>query len=272
MTSELVVLTLFAVVRTLCPSIPPDIGALIRHGNFYLRGSNGHPGHYGLVAGWAAGLLAVAAAVAYLATVPKVRRPTERIMGPYPHDSTVSAWWILFEKWPQNRDVQVACILDDGSGVRGRFGSFNTAADDSPDRDLILQEPIYYRPPGEKSQEVLYDVSAVCCPASRITALFVTYSDPQAATPAQQAPQQAVPGVLHAGSGAAMTSEASTPELQQPSLQQLAAGPAAPWQRRPGRHPWRFAEIRVLTASVLSRLLDLSRLRSPHPHGPRSKP
>ena len=115
--------------------------------------------------------------VAYLATVPAIRRTTERLTGPYPDDSTVSAWWILFERWRNGRDVQVACMLDDGSAVRGQLGSFNTSADDSPDRDLILKEPIY-RPPGETANEVLWDMSAVCCPARRIVSLFVIYSEP----------------------------------------------------------------------------------------------
>jgi hypothetical protein len=59
-------------------------------------------------------------------------------------------------RWPYGRDVQVVCMLDDGSVLRGLFGSFNTTAEDSPDRDLILQKPIFYRPAGENAREVLY--------------------------------------------------------------------------------------------------------------------
>jgi hypothetical protein len=43
-----------------------------------------------------------------------------------------------------------------GLRLRGLFGSFNTTAEDSPDRDLILQKPIFYRPAGENAREVLY--------------------------------------------------------------------------------------------------------------------
>src|SRR5262245_43774198 len=167
-TSELFVLIVFAVIRALWPSRTPDVGALIRDAGSYLRSSHVH---YENVAVWAICLLAAATLVAYLATVPAIRRKIEKLTGPYPHDSTVSAWWILFERWPKNRDVQVACTLDDGSAVRGLFGSFNISADDSPDRDLILKEPIYYRPPGDTAREVLWDMSAVCCPARRIVAL-----------------------------------------------------------------------------------------------------
>jgi hypothetical protein len=221
-TSELVVLVAFAVIRVLWPSITPDVGALIRNGGSYLRGSEGHHGQYGSVAAWGVGLLAAAAVLAYLATVPRIRRVVEGVTGPYPHDSTVSAWWILFERWPGKRNVELACMLDDGSGVRGRFGSFNTSADDSPDRDLILQEPIYYRPPGDASKEVLYDVSAVCCPASRIVALFVTYSEPP---PQEVTPQQPVSQLTAAESVAGQSLGASTQVLPPSSHQPQGVGP-----------------------------------------------
>ena len=177
-TSELIVLVIFAGIRTLWPSITPDVGALVRNARLYLGGSNGHRGQYGIVAAWGVGLLALAVLLAYLATEPRIRRWGERVTGPYPHSSTVSAWWILFERWRENRDIELACMLDDGSAVRGRFGSFNTSADDSPDRDLILREPIYYRPPGDSAKEALFDVSAASFPARRIVALFVNYLEP----------------------------------------------------------------------------------------------
>jgi len=179
-TSELVVLVVFAIIRSLWSSLTPDVGALIRNGGVYLRGNHGSHGHYGTIAAWGVGLLAAASLLAYLATVPKIRRISEKLLGPYPHDSTVSAWWILFERWKQNRSIEVICILDDGSSVRGGFASFNTAADDSPDRDLILQSPIYYAPTGE--EEEFYDVSAVCVAARDIVTMFVNYVDAPAET------------------------------------------------------------------------------------------
>jgi hypothetical protein len=177
-TSELIVLVAFAVIRALGPSITPNVGALIHDPGLYLRGGDGHRGQYGIVAGWGVGLLLTAVLIAYLATVPRIRRLGERVTGPYPHDSTVSSWWILFERWSGQRNIEIACTLDDGSAVRGVFASFNTSADDSPDRDLILREPIYYRPPGDEAQEGLFDVSAVSFPARRIVALFVNYLEP----------------------------------------------------------------------------------------------
>lgn len=223
--SELVVLVLFACIRTIWPPITPDVGALIRNPGDYLRGTSGHPGHYANTAIWAIGLLAVAVALAFSATVPRVRRVTERVMGPYPHDSTVSAWWILFERWGGKRTIELVCMLDDGSSVRGQFGSFNTSADDSPDRDLILKEPLYYRPPGARAKEVPYPAKAVCCPASRIVSMFVNYFEPD---------QQSLTALLEAGarsqptvppSGASQSGEAPTEEPMTASTQLPDAAP-----------------------------------------------
>jgi Family of unknown function (DUF6338) len=150
-TSELIVLVLFAIVRSLWPGRTPDVWSLIRYPGLYLRGGVGFPGHYREVAGWGVGMLVVAVAFAYLATVPTVRQRVQRLpfVGEYPHDSTVSAWWVLFEKW--------------GVG-------------DSADRELILRGPIRYRPPGdEKTHE--YPAGAVCISARRIVAVFVNYAD-----------------------------------------------------------------------------------------------
>ena len=75
---------------------------------------------------------------------------------------------------------EVACILDDGSLVRGRFSSFNISADDSPDRDLILQEPLRYRLSGDEEAHD-YNVSAVCIAARNIVTMFVNSSEPELA-------------------------------------------------------------------------------------------
>jgi hypothetical protein len=200
-TSEFVVLGLFAAIRALWPWATPSPGALIVNGGVYVGGTPGHPGHYKIVAVWGVALLAAATLGAYLATNPGIRGLGEKLKltGPYPDNSTVSAWWILFERWPGRRDVEVVCMLDDGSFVRGRFGSFNNSAEDSPDRDLILRSPISYKPPVDNAKELPYNVSAACLPARRIVTMFVAYREPNGVNsihpPEQSAPvSQGQPG------------------------------------------------------------------------------
>ena len=102
----------FAGIRALWPSVTPDVGALVRDGGTYLRGSGDHHGQYGNVAAWGIGLLTTAVVLAYLATKPKIRRRLEWLTGPYPHDSTVSAWWILFERGPRiEMSISLACLI-----------------------------------------------------------------------------------------------------------------------------------------------------------------
>lgn len=192
-TSELVLLGLFAAVRAAFPSWVPDVGALIRHG-----GGTYTTSHYRSLAVLGLILLGASTGLAYLVTVPRVRRVFARVpvIGAYPHDSTVSGWWVLFEKWrvirktvPGRREgktrkvkvaraVQVGCVLDDGSYVSGWLGSFNNSADDSHDRDLVLRAPIKYRPPTATEPIQYPSASAVGIPASRIVTVFVGYVDP----------------------------------------------------------------------------------------------
>jgi len=102
--------------------------------------------------------------------------------GDYPHDSTVSGGWIVFEQWRNERDVQVGCVLEDGSYIYGKLASFSTTADESTDRELVLTEPISYRPTGSDETQP-YPCSAVCISASRILNIFVTYTAPVTSSP-----------------------------------------------------------------------------------------
>jgi hypothetical protein len=169
-TSEVAVLAGFAILRWLRPSWTPDVGALFRHGGTYAAP------HYRSLAAWGFGMLGIAVLGAYVATVPTVRKrlPLPSAARDYPHESTVSGWWLLFEKWRQGRDIEVCCILNDGSAVRGKFGSFNASADDSPDRELLLHAPIRYRAPGKQEMED-YPAGAASVAARTIAVLFTFY-------------------------------------------------------------------------------------------------
>lgn len=161
-------IAMFALVRVLWPGGTPDAGRLVRDASGYLREE------YVLVAVWSAGVLALAVALAAgAAWLVRRRRP---------HPSTMSSWWILFEKWRRDtdvRDVQVGCVLGDGSYIQGWLGSFSTSADDAPDRDIILTGPgIKMRPLGAGDYETL-DFGAVCVSARNIVTMFIAYRPPE---------------------------------------------------------------------------------------------
>jgi hypothetical protein len=188
-TFELVVLGLFAIIRILAPSVTPDVGALVRNGGSYLQS------HYELTAGWAVVLLMASVALAYAASAPAVRRKIRifATAGKWlprgirnfaggaleegPHESIASGWWKIFDEWagePEEVSVRVRCFLGDGSCVEGELGSFSREADDKLERDLILAEPISFRPAGSTAMEP-YEASVACISASRIVTMFVTY-------------------------------------------------------------------------------------------------
>jgi Family of unknown function (DUF6338) len=201
--SEIFVLALLGVARWWWPSGTPDVGQLIRNPGSYLAGTEAMPAQYGKVGLWGLAILVAAMIVAYAATMPSVRRAASKLklplIAPYPHDSTVSGWWILFEKWKGGRPIEVGCVLDDGSYVSGSLASFNTSADDMPERDLILRAPILYRPPGAREPIPHEAARAVSITASRIVTLFVGYLEAPEITPSPAAtlpPASVLPAVV----------------------------------------------------------------------------
>jgi uncharacterized protein DUF6338 len=211
-TSEIVVLIIFAIIRTVHPSNTPDVGALIRGGIPYLRAN------YQQFAVWGAGFLAASVLLAYVATIPRVRRGLAKLhlARPYPHSSVASAWWTAFIDLAGGRQIEVGCILDDGSLVRGHLQSFNRSADDDADRELILVDPIKYRPPGD-TQEHDYPVSTVCIAARHIVTMFVNYLE-----------QVTSPAVAGEAAPEASTAEASKPPASGPAPSAVASPPGPP--------------------------------------------
>jgi ribosomal protein L12E/L44/L45/RPP1/RPP2 len=251
-TSELVILALFTFVRWLRPTWTPNVGALIHGGSDYAAD------HYQSLTTYGLFMLVLAVLIAYLATVPRVRRSRllkiMPIVRSYPHESTVSAWWMMFEEWKLGRDVKVGCILDDGSYVAGILKSFNNSADDSPDRDLVLEAPILYRPPGA-ADAMPHRVSAVGIPASKIVSMFVGYINKKKeleeeltpppnfpAAPATPAPEaEPVSPAPEAAEESQREEQADRePKAERPSWH---VGPAArprdagPWTRHAGPSP-----------------------------------
>ncbi|SFB48336.1 hypothetical protein SAMN05216266_113128 [Amycolatopsis marina] len=133
-----------------------------------------------ILALWGVGLLALATIIAAAAAWPWLRK---HMPGSYPHSSTVSAWWMIFEEFDPTSVKHVGCELDDGSYIEGRLVSFNNNAEDAENRDLVLKEPIKLRPAGKMRETIPYGAHVVCVSARRIVTMFVTYSDPDNCDP-----------------------------------------------------------------------------------------
>lgn len=180
---DIAVLIAFGIVRIIWPMGTPDVGRLVREPGRYLRES------YLLIAWWSLALLAVAVALAALLGSGTARRLLSRLPWPRvrptvdPHESAVSAWWLLFDEKPGRR-VHVGCTLADGTFVSGWLAAFNTALNESGDRDLTLAAPIHFRPPGATAGSALANTSAVVVSASRISLMFVSYQADRAPDPA----------------------------------------------------------------------------------------
>lgn len=130
----------------------------------------------GLLLGWAFGLLAAASVLAFLTAAPRVRAVFRRVIREDGQRAAPSSWWMLFDKLDRSAAKLVGCVLDDGSYVQGCLVAFNNNADESGDRDMLLRQPVHYRPPGG-DKIVHYAASVACVSASRIVVMFVSYLD-----------------------------------------------------------------------------------------------
>ncbi|MDO0934531.1 DUF6338 family protein [Streptomyces sp. DG2A-72] len=157
--AEMFTLGIFGVARALMPGLTPDVGRIVREGTEYARN------HYVEICWWAVGLLLFSCLVAAIAAL---------LTRNNPHPSAASAWWIMFDSWFPGENPVVGCVLEDGSYVEGRQASFNVSSDDSPDRDLVLVEPLKYRAPGA-AEATPFPWGAVCISARQIVTMFVSY-------------------------------------------------------------------------------------------------
>ncbi|MGW0810773.1 DUF6338 family protein [Nonomuraea sp. NPDC002799] len=198
-TASVVAISVFTELSVLIATWPfwswvLDVDRLIKEPQKYFEARPG------LLTMWFLGLLLLATVVAFALALPKLRarRPLRWVAGPFPHPSTSSAWWTLFEDYPNRKippqasHIYVGCTLEDGSYIDGLLSSFNSLSEDAPDRDLILLAPIRHR--GATSDETkTHSASAVCISARRIVTMFVTYPppSPSATCPAPAAEAEA---------------------------------------------------------------------------------
>jgi len=94
-------------------------------------------------------------------------------------DPSSSAWWILFDKYPEH-DKVLSIVLEDGSWLSGTLMSWSRDSDDSQDRELTIREPMHYRSANGKKSHPL-DSAALVVSSRRILYLSVQYRPPEVA-------------------------------------------------------------------------------------------
>lgn len=163
------VLVLFAIFRMALPGQSPDIGSLIRDTQNYWQK------HYALLLWWGVGLLLAACAVGLLlGTKWDADFFTEE-----------SAWWDIlvkaYNESPGAESVLVYCELADGTLVAGAIRSWNVNSRDIPDRDLVLQRPIYRRltkdasPEGTSEAHYQPSIAVMAVSARQIVSISATF-------------------------------------------------------------------------------------------------
>jgi hypothetical protein len=168
---DVAVLTLFGIFHAICPDLTPDIGKLERSGAPYARS------HLVTLSWWVIGLFVVSCLLAWLLgrTWPDIaNRYIARRIDPE------SAWHLLFAKTDPDALVYVGCDLIDGTFIGGYLFSYNPDPDETEDRELVLSDPITYRPIGSETATELSQVGAMSIRAGRIRNVAVSFLDPSA--------------------------------------------------------------------------------------------
>jgi Family of unknown function (DUF6338) len=169
---NVVVLLIFGLLRSLFPTITPNIGQMARAGSEYIRL------HFVSVSWWAFGLFFGACILAWI-----LGRFWPGVAGRFVSGEIffTSAWWELFHKYP-DRQVYIGCELNDGTYISGYLIRYSTESDETPHRELALAGPIIYRASGSDVSAVLQNVDAMSLRAGQMKYLTVTYL-PLPATP-----------------------------------------------------------------------------------------
>ncbi len=161
--SVVIGLIAFAIVRASIPTHTPDIGALLRMPESYVRE------HLPYVSGWALAILAFSSLGSFLFGKFSPRLPS--------NISVESAWWSAFESIPDSDKVQVYidCYLIDDSILSGYLYSYSVDIEETMDREICLVAPVTYKASKSSLAEELEDAGIVTVSASRIKFVSVTY-------------------------------------------------------------------------------------------------
>lgn len=169
---DFVALLVFSLAHQILPKFTPDVGELIRSPGPYWQQN------YDLILRWSAGLFALACLIGL-------------VLGRVWNSSALSetsGWWSLFETaYVQAKklgavSLVVYCELTDKSLVAGPIRSWSLNGRDGPDRDLVLQAPIYRRTgevvaasQGMTEAHLLVDLAVMAITARQIVHVSVEF-------------------------------------------------------------------------------------------------
>lgn len=160
-------LALFSAFRAWQPDHSPDVRRIITDGWNYTGDGVGY------LALWGAGLILLSTAFAFLLGVrPGWLGSFSARFAPTIVDS--SAWYQVFESAPDKR-TYVGCDMQDGSYIGGFLDWYSTELEETADRDLVIAEPIAYRPPGDGEDRLIHGFSRLVISARDIVRLYVSF-------------------------------------------------------------------------------------------------
>lgn len=168
-------LVVFALIRWRTPDHTPDVGSFLREPGDYFRA------HAPYLMGWIAGIELIACVGALLIGMAITRFLAKNRMTPR------SAWSNhFFEKPGDNSFIcHVQCHLVDGAVISGTLFSFNEDLEETQDRDICIEDPVY-RPSMTAPESLEWNsdlfpsyaiVSAASIRFIVVTELLLGYSD-----------------------------------------------------------------------------------------------
>ena len=169
-------------LRWLVPSETPDIGRLVEDPVDSVRE------HYVQYTWWVLALIVFATLLGALAADPRVvqllhRAGETRVVRLLSGATdtgirSISAWYRVVHIFDDDNPgpIVVGAQMDDGTYVEGRLFSFNTAAEEVEDRDILLSAPLHLTTVDGRQHDLSQQFTVIS--ARRIVRLDITHLDP----------------------------------------------------------------------------------------------
>jgi hypothetical protein len=127
-----------------------------------------------LSAGAVIAYVSIAGVLSWVAGSSVPRAAWRHISRRSPVDPAASSWWVLFDEHPDLEKL-VGIALNDGTWIGGTLRSWSRDADESADRDLTIQAPIYIRNSNSNKIQLIEEAGALAISARSILYLTVEY-------------------------------------------------------------------------------------------------